>query len=108
MVRHRRGLFKLAAVLEIRRDPGCPEALIAELGGDAGPRRATADHRIGVRLRQHRAREFAGAAPDDAEQRPLGIAAQVGAFEIGGEAFREVVVSWHRVPLAALLAQPHP
>jgi hypothetical protein len=50
--------------------------VIAELGCDTGRRRVPPDHRIGVRLRQHRARELAGAAADRAEQRPLGIAAQ--------------------------------
>src|SRR6516164_3281789 len=35
MVRHGGGLFERAAVLEIGRDPGCVEAVIAELGGNA-------------------------------------------------------------------------
>ena len=39
VVRHRRGLFERAAVLEIGRDAGCPEAVVAELGCDAGRRR---------------------------------------------------------------------
>src|SRR5271155_1282918 len=65
-----------ASFLEIRRDPGCPETVIAEPSCDHGRRCALADHRIGVRLRQHRAGEFAGAAPDRAEQRPLWIVAQ--------------------------------
>jgi hypothetical protein len=82
--------------------------VVAELGGDAGGGRAPADHRIGVCLREHRARELAGAAPDRAEQRPFGIVAQAGAVEIGGEIFFEVVMARHRVALAALLAQPHP
>ena len=48
------------AVLEIGDDPGCPEAVIAELGRDAGRGRAPADHRIGACLRQHGPRELAG------------------------------------------------
>jgi len=71
VVRHRRGLLKRAAVLEIGGYPRRPETVVAELGGDAGPGRAPADHRIGVRLRQDRARELAGAAADRAEQRPF-------------------------------------
>jgi hypothetical protein len=74
MVRHRRGLFERAAVLQIGGDPGCPEAVVAELCGDAGRRRAPSDHRIGARLRQHVAGELARAAPDRAEQWSLGIA----------------------------------
>ena len=108
VVRHRRGLFQRLAVLELGRDPRRPETVVAELGGDPGTGRAPADHRIGVRLRQHGARELAGAAADRAEQRALGIAAQLGAVEIAGKIFLEVVMAWHRVPLATLLAQPHP
>src|SRR5271170_835889 len=67
MVRHRGGLFERAAVLQVSGDAGCPEAVIAELASDAGCRRAPADHRIGVGLRQHRARQLAGAAPDSPE-----------------------------------------
>ena len=69
---------------------------------------APAHHRIGVRLRPHRARELASVAPNRAEQRPLRIAAQAGAVEKGDEVFLELVMSRHHVPLAALLAQPHP
>src|ERR1700730_17331588 len=82
MVRHRRSLFEGAAVLEIGGDPGRPEAVIAELGFNPSRRRAPTDHRIGVRLRQHGARELAGASADRAEQRPLGIVAQARAVEI--------------------------
>jgi hypothetical protein len=42
MVCHRGGLFKRAAVLEIGSDPGRPEAVIAELGFNAGRRGAPA------------------------------------------------------------------
>jgi hypothetical protein len=108
MVRHRGSLFKGAAILEIGGNSRRPETVIAELGCDAGRRRAAADHRIGVRLRQHGAGELASAAPDRAEQRPLGIAAQARAVEIAREVLLEVMMARHRVPLAALLAQPHP
>jgi hypothetical protein len=72
-------LFERAAVLEIGRDPGRPEAVIANLGADPGCGRAPADHGIGIRLRQYGARQLAGAAADRAEQRPLGAAAPPGA-----------------------------
>lgn len=71
MVRHRCGLFEGAAVLEIGRDSRCPEAMVAEFGFNAGRCGAPADHRVGVRLRQHCARQLAGAAPNRAEQRPF-------------------------------------
>src|SRR5271155_2560595 len=62
MVPHRSGLPERAAILEIGGDPGRPEAVISEPGRDACRGRAPADHRIGVRLRPHPARELAGAA----------------------------------------------
>ncbi len=47
-----RRLFERPAVLEIGRDPGCPENVVAELGRDAGRGCcAPADHRVGFRLR---------------------------------------------------------
>ena len=39
---------------------------------------------------------------------PLGIVTQAATVEIGNKVFFEVVVAGHLVPLAALLAQPHP
>jgi hypothetical protein len=41
--------------------------VIADLGFDACRRGASVDHGIGIWLRQHRARELAGAAADRAE-----------------------------------------
>jgi hypothetical protein len=49
-VRHLRGFFERAAVLEVRGAPRAAEAVIAELGGDAGRSRAPADHSVGIRL----------------------------------------------------------
>ena len=42
------------------------------------------------------------------EQRPFWIPAQPAAVEIGGEVFLEVMVAWHRMALAVLLALPRP
>ena len=108
MVRHRRRPFECAAILEIGGDSRRPEAVVAELGFNAGGRRAPADHRIGVCLRQHRARELVGATADRAEQRPLGIVSEVGAVEICRQVFFEIVVARHRVALAAFFPQPYP
>src|ERR1700747_3608712 len=104
MVRHRRSLLQRSAVLEVGGDAGLPETVIAELGTNAGSDRATADHRIGVRLRRHRAGELAGDAPDRVGKWPFRTAGQACAVEIGGEVFLEVVIARHRVPLPALLA----
>jgi hypothetical protein len=59
VVCHRRSFFEGAAILEIGRDPGCPETVVAELGCNAGRCGAPADHRIGVRLRQRCAKTSA-------------------------------------------------
>jgi hypothetical protein len=72
------------------------------------PGRAPTDHRIGIRLWQHCARELTGAVADRAEQRPVGIATKAGTIERGQDLFLEVVMAGHRVALSALLAQPHP
>jgi hypothetical protein len=80
--------------------------VIGELGGDAGRAGAPTDHRISVRLRQRRAGELGSAAPDRAEQRPLGIVAQARAAEMGGEIFLEVVMirAWSRRPACVVVS----
>ena len=82
MVRHLRRLLQRAAVLQIRGDPGGAEAVIADLGHDAGRRRAASDHRIGVGLGQGRCGELVGTATDGAEQRSLGVRADPGLLDI--------------------------
>jgi len=67
MVSHRRGLFERAAVLQVGGDPGRSKTVVPELCVDPGRGGAPTDHGIGVGLRQHGARENAGAAPDRAE-----------------------------------------
>jgi hypothetical protein len=89
-----------AAVLEIGCGPGRAETVVAEPGDDTAAATPPPDHRIGVRLRQHRA----DAAANRAEQRPFWIVAQARAVDI----FLEVVMGGHRVPLTVLLAQLHP
>src|SRR4051812_19188346 len=102
VVGHGGGVLQRAAVLEVGGDAGGAEAVVADRGGDAGGGGAAADHGVGVGLRQGRAGELAGAAADGAEQRPLRVAAQAGAVEVGGEVVIKVVVAGHLVPLAAL------
>src|SRR5205085_1679620 len=62
MIRHCGRLLERSSVFQVGRDPGRPETVIAELRCDPGRHGAPADHRIGVRLRQHGARQLAGAA----------------------------------------------
>jgi hypothetical protein len=67
MVRHHGGPFEGAAVLEIGRDPGRPERVIADFRLDARRRGAPSDYRIGVRLGQGGRRQLLGAAADRPE-----------------------------------------
>ena len=106
-LRHLRGLFQCAAIHEIG-DPRRPEAVVSDLRADPGRRRAALDHRIGVRLRQHRAREPAGASPMVRNSGPLGSSPmRARRYRYAGR-YSLIVVAGQGVCLAALLAQPHP
>ena len=108
MVGHLRRLLQRPAVLEIRRDAGRAEAVIAELGGDPRGGGTSADHRVGVGLGQGSARQQARAAPNRPKQRPLWILGDARSVDVCGEVRLKVMVARHGVLLAALLAQPHP
>jgi len=84
VVGHGSGLLQRAAVLEVRRNAGGPETVVADLGLDAGRRSPPANHRVGVGLGQGSAGEFACAAADGPEQRVLRTVLDPVAFEIGG------------------------
>ena len=107
VVLHLRRLLQRPAVFEIRRDPGRPEAVIAELGRDGG-RRAGGS----LRGRSAAAGECAstrlGATSDRRKEQPLGIPGEARALDVGGKVGLKVVVTRHGVRLAAFLAQPHP
>ncbi len=108
MVCHGRSVLQCAAVLQIRRDSGRPKTVISHLRLNAGGRRPPADHRIGVGLGQGRPRQLPGAPADGPKQWPLGIVGQAGALDVGDQVRFEIMVAWHFVVLAALLAQPKP
>src|ERR1700737_757364 len=61
---HRGGLFQGAPVLQVGGDPCRPEAVVGELGFNPSRGGAPPNHRIGVRLWEHRAGQLAGAAAD--------------------------------------------
>ena len=82
--------------------------MVPGLGRYPGGGHAALNHRVGVRLGEGGRGELAGAAPNGAEQWPLGVVAQACAVEIGGKLFLEIMVARHFVALAAFLAQPHP
>jgi hypothetical protein len=63
MIGHMLGNLKPASVLEIVRDPGCPEGVAADFGPDAGLAGPPADHPPYVGLDQGIAGQLAGAPP---------------------------------------------
>src|ERR1017187_7372142 len=108
MVGHGRGLLQRPAVLEIGRDAGRPETVVADLGLDPGRLGAPANHLVGVGLGQGTAGELARAAADGAKERPLEVCRKPDPVQIGREDLFKVVVAGHGVILATLLMEPYP
>jgi len=69
MVGHLLRDLQPTAILQIRRYPRRPKAVVADLRSDAGGLRATLDHSIGVLLPHGLAGERAGLAGRRLEQR---------------------------------------
>jgi hypothetical protein len=69
MVRHLRGAFERAAVLEISGNAGRAERVVANARNNVGGFGAPLDHRVGVRLGQWTAGELAGRAPGKGKTR---------------------------------------
>jgi hypothetical protein len=93
MVRHGGGVFERPAVLQIGRDSGRPERVIADFGGDVGRRGAAADHGIGIGLRQGRRRQRIRAAADSPKQRPVWIGHESAAVDVGVKVGFKIVVA---------------
>jgi hypothetical protein len=73
MVRHLRGALERPAVLEISRNAGRAERMIADARKDGGGFGAPLDHRIGVRLGEGSAGQLAGRAAVGLEQKTLRV-----------------------------------
>lgn len=108
MVGDRGGAFQSPAVLEVGRDAGGPERVIADLGGDACRLRPPLNHGVGLGAGEGRAGEFGGPAPDRAEQRAVRVLADAGPVQVGVQVAFQVVVTGQGHRLAALLVQAHP
>jgi hypothetical protein len=65
--------FQLAAVLQIRRDPGRAEGMIANPSFDAGRFRAPADDAVGVLLEEGIGGQLATLAAGGAEEIAVGF-----------------------------------
>jgi hypothetical protein len=57
--------------------------VVSDFGFNSRRSGATLDHHVGIGRRQRRARELVSAAPDGAEQRPLGIVGNLRLLEVG-------------------------
>ena len=108
MVRHLRGAFERAAVLQVSGDAGRAKGMIADARDDAGRPGAPLNHRISVRLGQGMAGELAGRAAVGLEQHRLRIVRISRAVKIFMQIGLEIVMAGHGVLLAALLVQAHP
>jgi hypothetical protein len=108
VVRHGGRVLERAAVLQVGGDPGRPEAVVADPRADAGGKRPSLHHGVGIGLRQGSAAELPGPAADRPEEPPLRIRADPGLVQIGVQVGLKRVVAGHLVPLAAFLPQPHP
>ena len=108
MVRHPRGLFKRAAVLQISGDARRSKRVIADARGDAAGFGAPLNHRIGVGLGQGVAGELPGRAAVGLEQQRLRLGRQPRAVDIFVQVGLQIVMARHGVLLAALLVQAHP
>ena len=71
--------FQLAAVLEIRRDPGGTESMIADPRFDAGCFRSPADDAVGVLLEEGIGFKLAGLAAGGAEEIAVDVIGDAGA-----------------------------
>jgi hypothetical protein len=108
VVGHRGRVLQGASVFEVCRDTGRSEGVITDLGGDAGGGGAAADHGVGVGLGQGRGAQHPPPPLYGPKQRPLGIAAQSAAVQIGVQVGLQGMVAGHFVALAPLLMKPDP
>jgi hypothetical protein len=72
--------FEFAAVLQIRRDAGRPEGMIADPRLDAGRFRPPADDAVGVLLEEGIAGKLAGLAAGGTEEIAVFLAANLDFF----------------------------
>jgi hypothetical protein len=85
--------FKLAAVLQIRRDAGRAESVIADPRFDAGRFRAPADDAVSVLLEKGIGCKLSGLAAGSTEQIAVDVIANAGCFDIIVQALIETVMA---------------
>jgi hypothetical protein len=81
--------FEFAAVLQIRRDAGRAESMIANPRFDAGRFRASPDDAVGVLLEEGIGGKVAGLAAGTAEEIAVDVIGDAGRFDIIMETLTE-------------------
>jgi hypothetical protein len=100
--------FEFAAVLQIRRDAGRAESMIANPRLDAGRFRAPADDAVGVLLEEGIGGKLAGLTAGAAEEIAVDVIGDAGRFDIVVQTMIETMMAGDVVLLAAFLVQAHP
>ena len=95
--------FQLTAVLQIRRDAGRAESMIANPRFDAGRFRAPADDAVGVLLEEGIGCQLTGLATGAAEEIALDVIGDAGRFDVIMQALIETMMAGNVVLLAAFL-----
>ncbi len=93
--------FEFTAVLQIRRDAGRAESMIANPRFDAGRFRAPADDTVGVLLEEGIGCKLAGLAAGSTEEIAVGIIGDAGCFDIIVQTLIETMMAGNVVLLTA-------
>src|SRR5258708_40128715 len=93
--------FQLAAVLQIRRDTGRAEGMIANPRFDAGRFRAPADDTVGVLLVERIGGKLPGLATGGAEKIAVDVIGDAGRFDIIVQTLIETMMAGNVVLLTA-------
>jgi len=108
MVRDLLRHFQLAAVLQIGRDTGRAEGMIANPRFDARRFGAPADDAVSVLLEEGIGCELAGLSASAAEEITVNVAANASRFDIVVQILIKTMVTGDVVLLAAFFVQTHP
>ena len=92
--------FQLAAVLQIRRDPGGTESMIADARLDAGRCRPPADDAVGVLLEEGIGCKLAGLEASRAEEIAVDVIGDAGRFDIIVQTLIETMMTGNIVLLS--------
>src|SRR5246127_4899979 len=93
--------FQLTAVLQIRRDPGRAEGMIANPRFDAGRFRPPADDAVGILLEEGIGCKLASLAAGGAEEIAVDVIGNTGRFDIIVQTLIETMMAGNVVLLTA-------